>query len=362
MKKSQIIMIVGSLCLLVLFILPMWTITLGAPQYPEPIGMNIWINKITDMNPNDLKNINLMNHYIGMEEIPEYIKEFDYFPIIVLFMSLLGVMFGFLGNRKLYISWFVLMSIIGSVGMYDFWLWEYDYGHNLSESAAIKFVDDLGKPLAYQPPLIGKKVILNFEATSYPALGSYFLFLGMLMTLISFHVSKNKEKLLFRFRDIIYVISLLYPYKKKSLSKSLQIIAFTSIFFSCSIKPKSINFGEDYCNYCMMIIIDTKHASELITKKGKTYVFDSVECMLNNLKEKNNTAYYHFLVNTYDKPIELFDAKKSYFLFSKSISSPMGEYLTAFTSKEKANEFKEKKGGEVYDWNTLISRYNILIN
>ncbi len=362
MKKSQIIMIIGSLCLLVLFILPMWTITLGAPQYPEPIGMNIWINKITDMNPHDLKNINLMNHYIGMEEIPEYIKEFDYFPYIVLFMSLLGVIFGFLGQRNYYLLWFILMSIIGSLGMYDFWLWEYNYGHNLSESAAIKFVDDLGNPLAYQPPLIGKKVILNFEATSYPALGSYFLFLGMLMALISFYFSKVEEKLLFRFKNLIYMIISLFPFYKKPLIKSLQIIVLVSVFYSCSSEPKKINFGIDQCDFCLMTIVDKKHASQLITRKGKTYTFDSVECMLNNLKEKNSNEYSHFLVSTYDKPIELIDAKTSFFLFSKSIPSPMGEYLTAFASKVKANDFQEKKGGEVYDWDGLINKYNILNN
>lgn len=80
MKTSKYLMIGGSLLLLSLFVMPMWNITLKAPQYPDSIGMNIWINKIEDMNPNDIKNINLMNHYVGMAEIPEHMKEFDIFP------------------------------------------------------------------------------------------------------------------------------------------------------------------------------------------------------------------------------------------------------------------------------------------
>ena len=57
-------MISGALLLLGLFFLPMWNITLEAPQYPEPIGMDIYINRFADANPNDIQNINIMNHYV----------------------------------------------------------------------------------------------------------------------------------------------------------------------------------------------------------------------------------------------------------------------------------------------------------
>ena len=100
---SRILMIIGALLILALFIFPMWNITLEAPQYPEAIGMDIWVNKITDHNPNDLKNINLMNHYVGMNAIPEKIPEFEYFPYIVIGMSILGIIFGWIGRRNLFL-------------------------------------------------------------------------------------------------------------------------------------------------------------------------------------------------------------------------------------------------------------------
>jgi copper chaperone NosL len=57
--------------------------------------------------------------------------------------------------------------LIGAVaGLVDFWLWSYDYGHNLDPTAAIKVPG-----MSYQPPLIGSKQLLNFVATSWPALG-----------------------------------------------------------------------------------------------------------------------------------------------------------------------------------------------
>lgn len=185
-------MLIGTSLLIGLFVFPMWTITLGAPQYPEPIGMNIWINKIEDMNPNDLKNINLMNHYVGMKEIPEHIKEFEYFPYIIMFMITLGFIFGFVGKPKLYLVWFGMMCVLGVMGMYDFWFWEYNYGHNLDSKAAIKFVDDLGNPINYQPPLIGTKIILNFVAKSMPSTGAYLLFASMFSSIFSYKIATKK--------------------------------------------------------------------------------------------------------------------------------------------------------------------------
>lgn len=192
MKNSKIIMMLGAFLLLSLFVFPLWNITLEAPQYPEPLGMDIWINKIADHNPNDIKNINLMNHYVGMKEIPVHMPEFDIFPIVIGAMSLLGIIIGFIGKKGLYITWFVVMSLLGSAGMYDFYAWEYEYGHNLNPKAAIKFMDKNGDPLAYQPPLIGNKTILNFKAKSWPMAGAYLMFIGMGLSVVAFIVDKKE--------------------------------------------------------------------------------------------------------------------------------------------------------------------------
>lgn len=193
MKKSRIIMMVGAFLLLSLFVFPIWNITIDAPQYPDGIGMDIWINKIVDANPNDIQNINLMNHYVGMENIPEHMAEFDIFPIVIGVMAVLGMVIGFIGKRKLFVTWFVIMTILGTVGMYDFYSWEYEYGHNLNPKAAIKFMDDKGNLLAYQPPLIGNKTILNFNAKSWPSAGAYLMFIGMGLSVVAFYVDKKED-------------------------------------------------------------------------------------------------------------------------------------------------------------------------
>jgi copper chaperone NosL len=193
MNKSKITMLVGVILPLALFIFPLWNITLEAPQYPIPLGMDIYINDFADANPHDIKNINLMNHYVGMKYIPESIPEFKIFPIVILAMVFIGLIIGFKANYKWYLVWFIVMCILGAAGMYDFYLWEHDYGHNLDPKAIMKFTNPDGTVMGFQPPLFGSKDILNFRANSYPQLGAYFLAIGMGLSFLAYFMGK-KEK------------------------------------------------------------------------------------------------------------------------------------------------------------------------
>lgn len=185
-------MIVGPLMLLGLFVFPLWNITLEAPQYPTALGMDIYINKFAGVQDFDIKNINLMNHYVGMKYIPETIPEFSIFPVVIGVMTLLGVLIGIFGNYKWFLVWFLVMSGLGAAGIYDFYLWEYDYGHNLDPKAIMSFKNPDGSPMGFQPPLLGTKHILNFIAHSYPRAGAYMMFTGLIFTLLAFFFGKKE--------------------------------------------------------------------------------------------------------------------------------------------------------------------------
>ncbi|CAL66384.1 hypothetical protein [Christiangramia forsetii] len=197
MKKAGIIMIIGSLLLLGLFKFPLWNIMLGAPQYPDPLGMDIYISGIQGVQEFDIQNIDGVNHYIGMQKIPkpEEMWEFNIFPLVIGSMAALGVILGILGsfgkiNYWWFLGWLILMSILGVLGMYDFNAWLTDYGTNLDPHAIMKMTNPDGSPMSYKPPLFGHQKMLNFDVDSFPALGGYLLFAGMLLTLIAFFVGK----------------------------------------------------------------------------------------------------------------------------------------------------------------------------
>ena len=192
-------MIIGSLLLLGLFEFPLWNIMLGAPQYPDPLGMDIYISGIKGVQEFDIQNIDGVNHYIGMQKIPkpEAMWEFQIFPIVIGSMAALGVILGCLGffgkiNHWWFLGWFLLMAVLGILGMYDFNAWLTDYDTNLDPHAIMKMTNPDGSPMSYKPPLFGHQKMLNFDVDSFPALGGYLLFVGMFLTLIAYFIGKNE--------------------------------------------------------------------------------------------------------------------------------------------------------------------------
>lgn len=188
-------MLIGVLLPLLLFVFPLWKITLEAPQYPTPLGMYIHINDFSDANPHDIKNINLMNHYVGMKYIPEAIPEFKIFPIGIISTTIIGLLIAFKANYRWYFYWFVLMVLLSAAGLYDFYLWEHDYGHDLDPKAIMKFTNPDGSLMGFQPPLFGSKDILNFRAHSYPQLGAFSLALGMGLSFVAYLLGKKERKI-----------------------------------------------------------------------------------------------------------------------------------------------------------------------
>lgn len=172
----------------VLFFAPMWKITLIAPQYPDGITMYIWINQITGDTPHTLQNINILNHYIGMKYIePNSIPELTYFPYILMGIIAFSIISILINKRWFYLLAFFIYCCLSALGLYDFYLWEYDYGHNLSDKAPIKIEGQ-----SYQPPLFGTSFLLNFEAGSYPTWGGIAYTVGVVLHFVAGLVKKRK--------------------------------------------------------------------------------------------------------------------------------------------------------------------------
>lgn len=187
MKKiTRIAVLVCSLAMIAAYFTPIWSIDLEAPQYPEGLGMKIWINKITG----DLNTINGLNHYIGMKKIePDSIKELTIMPYILAVLIAFGVITGAAGRKKVLAVFAAVFLIAGIAGGVDFYLWEYDYGHDLDPTAAI-----IVPGMSYQPPLIGSEQLLNFVAHSYPDTGGYIVIGAGLAAVISLMFGTEKGK------------------------------------------------------------------------------------------------------------------------------------------------------------------------
>lgn len=188
--SSRWLMIGAAVILIAVFLFPIWAIDLRAPQYPEGLGLRIWINQITGFKDGDLNLINNLNHYIGMKTIhPESIPELKVMPYIIIFFILFGLAAAAINNKLLKLSWLILLLAVLSYGLYDYYMWGYDYGHNLDPKAPIKIPG-----MTYQPPLIGTKQLLNMNAKSSPDIGTYIIILSILSSSASIYLDQKRKK------------------------------------------------------------------------------------------------------------------------------------------------------------------------
>ncbi len=139
-------------------------------------------------------------------------------------------------------------------------------------------------------------------------------------------------------------------------SKLLVLVILFSFLLatSCKVEPKEINYGHDHCQHCDMTVVDKSHAAQYVTKKGKAYMFDAVECMVMKVNQDKNEDMMEFLlVADYANPGNLIDAKTATYLISEKIKSPMGANLSAFSSKKATEKFLKDNDGKLYTWNQL---------
>ena len=173
------------------YVLPLWRVDLIAPQYPEGLGMLIRIDGVNGLKENDLNNINNLNHYIGMKRIePDAIPELRWMPWILGGLILGGLGVAALGRRAPLYVWGSVLVVLLAAGLWDYWRWGYEYGHDLDFEHAIIKVPGM----TYQPPLIGSKKLLNFRATSWPSYGGIALGLAAGLTAAAVVTSARRRE------------------------------------------------------------------------------------------------------------------------------------------------------------------------
>jgi copper chaperone NosL len=183
---TRILIGLAALALLVILYVPVWRIDLMAPQYPEGLVMQIYIDHFAG----DVEKINGLNHYIGMAVIKDAMfPEFIYLPKVVIALCVIGLLVALWGRLSGLLIYILSLSAFGAWALYDMYKWGYDYGHNLDPRAAIKV-----EGMAYQPPLIGHKQLLNFDAWSTPDTGGWLLFGVMALLIVLFIYEWRRPK------------------------------------------------------------------------------------------------------------------------------------------------------------------------
>ena len=340
MKRNSIqgsIRILLGICAIALFavnFMPIWQIDLDAPQYPEGLRLLIFANKLAG----NVDIINGLNHYIGMKTLhTDDFIEFKILPYLIAFFSLAILATALTGKRRLLYTVLILFILFGIVSMVDFWKWEYDYGHNLDPNAAI-----IVPGMAYQPPLIGFKQLLNFGAYSIPAIGGWiFIGVGAILLLCSIRESRRQKK------------------EKRNYTSAGSIMPVALLFIllqSCNTGPQPIQAGVDQCSFCKMTVSDTRFACELITQKGKVYKFDDTHCMIAFTAAPgwDKSAVKNYYLANFSSPEQWISAENALLVKSDQLKSPMGGNIAAFSNAGNQKTAIENFTGTAVSWKDIM--------
>ncbi|MEO7308231.1 MAG: nitrous oxide reductase accessory protein NosL [Ferruginibacter sp.] len=323
----RILLAICGLALVAVLFIPLWRIDLDAPQYPEGLRLLIYPDKLAG----NVDIINGLNHYIGMKTLhTEDFIEFTLLPYIIGFFALFFVAAGVVARRKLLYILFILFVSFGILAMYDFWRWEYNYGHNLNPDAAI-----IVPGMAYQPPLIGFKQLLNFGAYSIPDIGGWiFVSVGALLLLMTIMVWRSTKK------------------KAGSFSKALMAFGLLALISSCNTGPEPLKPGVDNCYFCKMTISDVRFGAEIVTAKGKVYKFDDMHCILSYLRTKDIEPgnIKDIYLTDYSGSHRLLNKNMALLFKADELRSPMGGNVAAFDNKDSLIKVQQHFPGNTVNW------------
>lgn len=325
---TRILLLLGLIAMAFAWSRPVWEIRLWAPQYPEGLAMQIWLDDITG----DVDVINGLNHYIGMREIEvETFTEFKLMKGLLIGLIAIGLLPVITGRRPFLWAFVIVLFLAAFAGLADYGYWSREFGHNLNPKAAISVPG-----MTYDPPLIGYKAILNFVALSTPAIGGYLLIVtGTLATvLLLWEIWRNR----------------------KSKRNPAGLAAFVPLLFlaGCETHPQPIDYGKDECAECNMTLVDRNYGNEYITGKGKVIKFDDVNCMIEFIRRESDKSDTKgkLRVIDFNAPNRFLEAEKAVYLHHKKLRSPMRGDVAAFPNRSEAEPVMTKlgEGGKILTW------------
>ncbi len=139
----------------------------------------------------------------------------------------------------------------------------------------------------------------------------------------------------------------------------LWIYVLAAVALRCTPKPEPLAFGQDACHTCKMTLMDNKFGCELVTKKGKVYKFDDMNCMLNfyhsGYEDPQNFEFA--LVIDFANPGKLLDARQSWYVKSETIRSPMGSGIAAFETEEVLQNHNQQWKGILMSWGEVNTQF-----
>jgi copper chaperone NosL len=187
---SRVLLIAAAILLIPSFFFPLYQMTLYSNQFPDGLVLKIYSHTLEGgqtANRDDLREINTLNHYIGMRPLLESdFSEFKWLPFGIGAIVLLALRAVAIGKMSKLVDLVVLFVYFSLFSLWSFAHRLYQYGHVLDPSAAVKV-----KPFA--PPVFGMQQIANFTVFNYPGLGAYLIAASVLLMVAALLLSARRK-------------------------------------------------------------------------------------------------------------------------------------------------------------------------
>ncbi len=189
--SSRIVILAATLLLVPSLLFPLWTMTLYSNQFPDGLNLYISSGSLEGGHPegrDDLKEINTLNHYIGMHPLQTAdFNEFKWIPLMLGIFFILGLRVLVLGKMSNLVDTTVFFGWFGVFSFWSFYSKLWLYGHNLDPTAPVKVPP-------FMPPMLGAKQLANFRVYSYPGAGSYFLLGFIVLMAVAIWLSRKRAE------------------------------------------------------------------------------------------------------------------------------------------------------------------------
>jgi len=160
--SGRALLLAAALAMVPSIFLPTWTIRLHAPQYPDGLEMRIYPTTVRG----DVREINLLNHYIGMHQIDAAeFPEFRFIPFFILRFVGFALLTVLIARMPIAALGWMDFVLFGVVMLYTFQHWLFEYGHNLASDAPLRIAP-------FTPTFIGTTKVGQFSVASWPAPGA----------------------------------------------------------------------------------------------------------------------------------------------------------------------------------------------
>ena len=167
---ARVVLALLTIFIVLSFTAPMWSLNMKAPQYPQGLDLYVYSYKVDGGNDgNDVQEINVLNHYIGMAPIDRVaLADLDWIPFLFAGMIILALRTAVIGKVSSMIDLLVLTTYAGVFGFGRLYFKLYTFGHDLDPKAPVT-VDP------FMPVIWGKKQIANFLTEAGPGLGTVYV-------------------------------------------------------------------------------------------------------------------------------------------------------------------------------------------